>query len=121
MKLFAPQSYWNSSQAVRDEITGGCGPGKLGDWLVPDTVWFLSIKEACQIHDWMWHFGETNKDKKKADRVFLNNMNRIIDANTKWRWLRKLRKRRALKYYLAVKYLGGIAFWRGKNSNVEYR
>jgi hypothetical protein len=121
MKLFAPQSYWNAPLAVKEEITGGCGTGKLGDYLAPDTVWFLSIKKACQIHDWMYFIGETYEDKKEADRVFLNNMNRIIDANTKWFWLRRRRRARAKFYYKAVKYYGGRAFWKGKNSDVEYR
>jgi hypothetical protein len=121
MKLFAPASYWNASKIAKDEITGGCGAGLLGDYLVPDTVWFLSIKKACQIHDWMYFFGKTKEDKEEADDSFIDNMGRIIDSNTKRRWLRRLRTRRAKTYYFTVKYLGGRSFWRGKNSDVEYK
>jgi tRNA G37 N-methylase Trm5 len=48
-------------------------------------------------------------EKEAADRIFLNNMNRQIEASSKW--LRWLRKRRALKYYFAVKWFGSTAFW----------
>ena len=103
LRLFAPASYWSCTDAMRHEIVSGCGPGK--GWkanLVPETLWGLSVHEACDIHDWMYHLGETIEDKKEADRVFLNNMIRIIDGKTRWNLLRKLRLRRARLYYQAV-------------------
>lgn len=122
MKLFAPESYWNLTDEAKKELTeGGCGPGGFGDWLVPDTVYGLSIRKACQIHDACYALGETIKDKKSADRTFLNNMLRIIYSGTKWWILRKLRIRRAYTYYKAVKLFGGHAFWHNKNSIKEYR
>jgi len=122
LMLFAPPSYWTCTEAMRREIVSGCGPGK--GWkanLVPETLWGLSVHEACDIHDWMYHLGETIEDKKEADRVFLNNMIRIIDVRTKWNWLRRLRLRRAKTYYLAVCWFGGPAFWAGKNQPGEER
>lgn len=122
LRLFAPPSYWACTDAMRREIVSGCGPGS--GWkaiLVPETLWGLSVHEACDIHDWMYHLGETIEDKKAADRVFLNNMIRITDARTSWNWLRKLRLRRARFYYLAVCWFGGPAFWSGKNMPDEER
>jgi hypothetical protein len=75
----------------------------------------LSITEAANIHDYMYYVGMTLEDKREADRVFLNNMIRIIEANSKFWVLEFLRKRRAKKYYLAVDWFGGPAFWSGKN------
>ena len=75
----------------------------------------LSVFRACQIHDYMYYMGKTLADKEEADRVFLNNMVRIINAETKWKWLRCLRKRRAYAYYKAVDIFGGSSFWDGKN------
>ena len=121
LRLFAPESYWNATDDERNAVVGGCGPGGIGDWLVPDTVYFLSIKEACKIHDWMYAFGETAEDKVEADEVFLNNMIRIIDAETWFDWVKWLRKKRAYKYYWAVKNLGGPAFWDDKNKDSEFR
>ena len=119
MKLFAPKTYWTTPKEEIDRVTGGCGPGRFGDWLVPDTIWGLSIKKACRIHDFSWYIAETLEEKEASDRAFLNNMLRLIYAGAKWWILRKLRIRRAYKYYLAVKLLGGPAFWKGKNSDEE--
>lgn len=116
LELFAPPDYWTMPVAALKEIAGGCGAGRgLGDFLVPDTVWFLSVKSACKIHDFQYHFGMCLADKEAADRVFLNNMVRIVNARTRSLWLRSLRLRRCRKYYFAVSCLGGPAFWNGKN------
>ena len=53
----------------------------------------------------MYHNGKTIEDKKEADRVFLNNMLRLVDGKTKWRFVRRLRRRRARIYFEAVKRL----------------
>jgi hypothetical protein len=115
LQLFAPESYHLASKEVRDRVTNGCGTAGWKGWLVPDTVYFLSIKAACQIHDWMYAAGTTLADKEEADRVFLNNMMRIINAAGGWGILVQARRTRAREYYEAVKYCGGPAFWDGKN------
>lgn len=111
--LYAPRSYVEAPDVIRRIVVNGCGVGGWKGKLVPDTVWGLSIREACNIHDWMYHEGDTIKEKEEADRVFLNNMLRLVDAGA-W-WLRGVRRRRAHKYYLAVRMFGGPAFWEGKN------
>jgi hypothetical protein len=96
-----------------DEIANGCGDG----WracLIPNTMYGLSILPACQIHDWDYHHGATIDDKEEADRRFLNNLLRIIEAHSANHVTRALRNRRALKYYEAVRIYGGPAFWQGK-------
>jgi hypothetical protein len=114
MRLFAPKEFWIADDTHRNSIVGGCGPGGLGDLLVPDAIWWLSIKLACMIHDWMYAFGESLEDKKRADRVFLNNMVRMINSESKYEFLRRLRLRTASGYYEAVKRYGGPAFWDDK-------
>lgn len=116
-QLFAPESYTGARRAIRAAAVNGCGTaGWKGD-LVPETIYGLKITSACNIHDWMYGVGETLADKNEADRVFLNNLLRLIDGGLKWGWLRALRRRRALKYYNAVKWLGGAAFWADKNKD----
>lgn len=115
VELYAPQSYIQATPEARRRIVNGCGAGGWLRLLVPDTMYGLDISEACNIHDWMYVTGLEIEDKQSGDRVFLNNLIRIIDANTRWGCLRWLRYRRARKYYEAVEHFGGPAFWHGKN------
>ena len=112
LKLKAPQSFWEASEEDVDKVTGGCGPGGVGDYLVPDTVWGLSIFLACRVHDWM--YGECHKIaglsegiiyKRLADDWFLENMYGIIEV-AGCRLLRRLRRRRAKTYYWNVVQFG---------------
>ena len=103
--LYAPKEFWEMNEKAILEATGGCGPGLYGDYFVPDTVWGLSIKRACRIHDFMYS-ELCNATQEEADRLFLDNMRRIVLHSTKWKWLRALRLRRVKTYYIAVKYAG---------------
>lgn len=115
IELYAPEGYWQTLPEVLKQITNGCGTSGWKGALVPDTIYLLDIKPACNIHDYMYAAGLTLAAKKEADRVFLNNMLRIIDAAGGCSLLRMLRRRRAKIYYEAVHHFGGPAFWDGKN------
>ena len=115
VKLFAPADYIKASKRVRAKAVNGCGTSGWKGALVPETIYGLLITAVCNIHDWMYLRGETLADKEEADRVFLNNLLRLIDSGTRWGWLKVLRRRRALKYFHAVRIAGGPAFWDGKN------
>ncbi len=91
-------------------ICNGCGAANSKFDFVPDTMWGMSIKPACNIHDFDYHIGKTIEDKQRADRRFLNNLLRLINRG-KSKILKLLRRRRALKYYDAVDLMGGPAFW----------
>jgi hypothetical protein len=119
VELYAPPSYIQATPEERKRVVNGCGPGGWLRLLVPETMYGLDVSEACNIHDWMYVTGLTIEDKDTADRVFLNNLLRIIDANTSWWLLRRLRYRRARTYYNAVHDFGGPAFWHGKNQPEE--
>ena len=120
-KLYAPPEYWKLSKSALEEIVNGCGSAQAKFDFVPDSIWFLDISPACYIHDYMYFVGETLEDKESADRVFLNNMLRLIDAETKWRLLKWLRRKTAKLFYQAVKNFGGPSFWEGKNREEEER
>ena len=111
VELYAPESYNRASTEVIAQVVNGCGSSGWKGRLVPNYIWFLSIKEACNRHDWMYTVGKTLADKEEADRAFLNNMLRIIDAAGGPFWLRDLRKGAAYGYYEAVVRFGGPAFW----------
>jgi hypothetical protein len=98
-----------------DYTSLGCGAEKARFDFVPDSIYGVSIKPACIIHDYAYLVGKTIEDKQHADREFLNNLLRLIEANDKWYYPTMLARRRALKYYEAVVAFGGTAFWDGKN------
>jgi len=109
--LAAPTSFWGFLGQDTSAAVNGCGPGGTGDFLVPDTAYGLSLKPACKIHDWMYTIFNSETGFKLANQIFLDNMHRINNATTKNCWLRWLRRRRILKYYLAVKDFGRLFFY----------
>lgn len=109
VKLYEPKDY------IKDNDCNGCGTGWSAK-IIPNTIYFLSIKAVCCVHDYMYEVGKNIKDKEEADRVFLNNLLRVIEAKKAWYYPHFLARRRALKYYEAVKNFGGSAFWSGKNN-----
>lgn len=113
-KLQAPRSYVEADKELRARHCNGCGPKGILAGIVPDTMYGLNISEACNIHDWMYTFGTTLEDKIRADRMFLDNLVRLIHNAGGWSILRRLRRQRARTYYAAVKHFGGPAFWAGK-------
>ena len=127
-KLYAPLEYGEqpccyhaATKDQKDGIVGGCGAGDgFGDYIVPDKLLGLSIKKACKIHDWMYAYGVTLGEKEFSDRVFLNNMLRLIrDNQSRLKSVNFLRRNFAKSYYLAVKWFGAPAYWDGKNKPEE--
>ena len=113
-KLYAPEAYWQLSPAAHKAICNGCGTAGWKGKIIPDHLLWLSVRRACDIHDYMYHVGITLEDKEEADRVFLNNMLRIVEAESIW-FLRRWRRHLAISYYGAIKDFGGPAFWAEKN------
>lgn len=99
----------------------GCGSG-WNEKLVPDTVYGLSIKEACCPHDFSYEFGGTQEDKDIADLELLENTLEIINNYTVANQVGRLNKlkcamyphwlarHRAMTYYDAVVRAGGSSF-----------
>lgn len=121
-ELFADAECWIFKRDFPDEFASyGCGPGGLGDFLVPDTVWFLSIRDACRVHDWGYrHCKDASEDDRaRHDRILKNNGQRIVDFHTESKFLKKLRYRRVLTYYKMVRSFGSPAYWSERNSSDE--
>jgi len=117
-KLFADPECWEFQKKFPDEFKSyGCGPGWFGDLLVPDTVYFLSIKDACRIHDWgVRHSVEASEEHRaRNDRILLNNSIRIVDTGTYFYFLKMLRYRRCRTYYNLVRIFGGPGYWEERN------
>lgn len=107
INLFTPVNYTPEKKC-------DCGSG-WSSKLVPNTIYGLDIKPVCCIHDFMYKVGVTIEHKDSADRTFLNNMLRIIESKKSWWFPHSLARRRALKYYEAVRNFGGTAYWDGKD------
>lgn len=117
--LVAPLEYWAvPPEDMHLHVSGRCGPGKgFVEKLIPEKLWGLSVTKACEIHDFMYEFGEKTKEyKRAADNVFLSNMLTLVDRNTKWGWLKWLRKRAAFGYYQKVCSFGDPWFFK-ENGN----
>ena len=122
LELFADADCWDFKRDFVDEFESyGCGPGGLGDFLVPDTVWGLSIRDACRVHDWGYrHCKDASEDDRaRHDRILRNNSQRIVDANTKFKVLKRLRYIRVNTYYKMVRAFGSTAYWSERNKPQE--
>ena len=107
--LYAPKGYWELTQKQKSAICNGCGAkGSKINFLIPQG----KFKEACNIHDYMYAVGKTDEDKRVADRVFINNLNRIVEASHPL--IKPIRKIAARAYYKAVAEFGDEAFWKNK-------
>ena len=114
INLKAHPAYYELSPEEKAEICNGMGAkDSLLAKLIPNTMYCLDVSEAGNRHDLRYHIGQTEEDKREADREFLDNL--LIIINNYGGWLAWLRRRRALKYYEAVYYKGHEAFWKGKN------
>ena len=109
--LAAPRSFWTFLNQDMSKVVNGCGPGGIGNFLVPDIIYGLDITLACKIHDWMYTIYNDEAGFKIANQIFLDNMIRINNKDTKYTWLKWLRTRRILKYYKAVRDFGRLFFY----------
>lgn len=112
-ELYAPKGFLHSTEKHLDMICNGIGPAGWG-WICPDTIYGLSITEIGDIHDYMFWEGETHEDWERSNRVFYNNCLRKIEMETKWKWLKWLRRRRAYHYYILLKRFSSHFYWKGK-------
>lgn len=101
-------------------ICNGCGSPESTIFKpkkIPHTFLGVSFIEACMIHDWRYHKGETIEHKDSADREFMNNCLRLAELRKKpWvpMFLYKVPIRVA---YKGLQRYGGPAFWAKTENN----
>ena len=110
--LYAPNEYHEASYKERDKFCNGCGAE--GGVKVPDKMWGLNIKEACNIHDWMTAKGKTLMDFLFAAGMFILNLTLIIWSGSANKFMLSLRLLRATKYFIAVVVFGVNHFFKDK-------
>ena len=87
-----------------------CGAENARFDYVPDTIFGLSIKMACCIHDDRYSRGGNESDRGDADEEFLHNLLTIIHSFDKWYYPHWLARHRAMTYYDAVVRYGAGSF-----------
>ena len=115
--LAAPLSFWNAPEELRNEITGGCGPGGIGDYLVPDKIWGLDMFPACKIHDWTFCVWNDKAGFELSNNLFKNNMVRINEQHVSRTWIKRLRLNRIKVYFDAVHFFGESSYY---GSHLKY-
>jgi hypothetical protein len=105
--LIAPKSYWLNTNPNTPTYINGCGGQGLTSSIVPDSLFGLSINEACNIHD---HMYEQGIDKTDTDNTFLKNMITLVNQDSSSNIFKYLRKAKAHLYFLGVKIFGNIFF-----------
>ena len=105
--------FQNLSPAVKDDICNGAGA--KGGIKVPNSMWGLNMKVVFDVHDFDYYMGESDQDKREADRRMLTNAI-IMICNTRGP-LMYFRGMRAMTYFMAVAILGKKAFYAEKESN----
>lgn len=97
---------------------GSCGPGKLGDWIVPDKPFGLDLSKACEWHDQAYRFPE-GKTKEVIDHIFYSRMMWEVSKHSGWR--KRLYRVVARIYFWAVT-RGHLSWWlsrRRENRRME--
>jgi len=90
----------------------GCGPGGIGDVLVPDTMWGLDVSEACRIHDFEFRFCKDRSKKafKAANKRLLQNGLIIVKLKSNRWYFKRMRIIRCYTYYYFVKAFGKFSW-----------
>lgn len=126
-ELSAQPDYWRLTNRQHKMICNGVG-SRVGFWsrllyhIIPNTIFFLDITPASDIHDYDYcypfHFDSLKSAllfKHAADCRFRENCFKIIDHETRWEWLKTMRRIRVEKYYFALSAYGLTAFLAGKS------
>ena len=107
-----------SNKKITDNWNGIGAAGKWYNKYIPKSILFLNVQLPSCPHDWDYKVYRTLAKKRKADRNLLRNLLIWVRRHTDNRWLLRLREIGCYKYYLAVKYAGGEAFWKNKNREI---
>ncbi len=107
MRLFAPESYKRANPLERSRYCNGCGGAATGwlsrvvNWFIPQSIWGICARPACDIHDWGYAHG---LGKKRSDLLFFFNLAILCSAGSRWLLLPRLI--RCVIFYFAVVMFG---------------
>lgn len=109
--LVAPKGIKFPTEYLSDFETYCGAGGGFGDWIVPETLFFLKVSAACFIHDEMWRMADGSwEDFHYANSVFLSNLISIITHESDSNILKHMRMYRAVTYFNAVDTIGATIY-----------
>lgn len=116
--LRAPAGYLALKPDQIGRVCNGCGPqkgflSKFVSFLIPNSLFGLSIKTCCNIHDFCYIIG---LDKCESDLLFYRNM--VAEIEHRGGLLRKPRLWLAGQYYLATRRYGNAYYKEKRNGGV---
>jgi len=109
--LAAPWSFWTADAELRRAVVNGCGPGKAGDWLVPDNIIGLNAKPSCEIHDWMFAVYNCKEGFDLSNNLFKNNLIRSNRQHVGMGFMKKARIPIILGYFFFVHWIGEPSYY----------
>ena len=93
----------------KEKICNGCGA--KGGWVKPPNFIFNA---SCDHHDFLYWLGNTEADRKYADKAFYKKMKEDINDRS-YNWSKRLWYRMwSWSYYRAVRLFGKKAFYYGE-------
>ena len=112
---YAPEGYWKLSKEDKKKIKlNKCGGDKITATLVPDYILGVDISEVCNVHDYMYLKGETAEDKKRAEKIFYDNLQVAVNEKKGNGFVRFLRRGIASIYAKLASLLGHFYFKKKK-------
>ncbi len=102
---------------VASQKTHKCGPGMIGGWLIPDTLFGVSLATHCMRHDDAY-VKPRGKWKVDADFEFLLNI--LMDVREMSHAKRRIGYFIALCYFMAVFFGGWVAWWKCRWRDGDY-
>ena len=97
----APISFFDIPEDELRFYYNGCGAGKIGGNITPDSIYGLNVTYECNIHDHMYERCCCEEDEIVSDSVLTANLMSSIIANSN-RLMVWIRLFRASKYMIAV-------------------
>ena len=86
----------------------GCGPQGLVGKIIPDSLFGVSVLEACNFHDRTYSKGGNAKKRRIADKKFLADMLMKVEKQSQSKVLKALRKTQAYLYFWSVRIFGSL-------------
>ena len=110
VNLQAHPDYWKLTKEEKAKICNGVGA--KGAWynrFIPS----FGLTETSNIHDFDYHTGKTERDKRIADRRYMQNNKRVVKA-TKNIVVKKWLEMKSKTFYNIVRDFGDEAYWADK-------
>lgn len=110
-----------TDEEINNKLLNNCGPGGPLNSVIPDSLLGADISTACNIHDWTYLEAKNERDHRRSDYLFLENIKTKIRSNKAGPLLKYMRYGLAYIYYGAVRMYSLTKSFLLQNSNKNRR